>query len=79
MDKKFYQQDLRKQTNKPNRAYNPDYLFKPPNFLYSNTKKVATNQKVNKTFETIIYSLFPVSCLLKSSRICVANTPRIAI
>jgi hypothetical protein len=34
---------------------------------------VATNQKVNKTFKTLAYSLFPFSCSLKSSRIFAIN------
>jgi hypothetical protein len=32
----------------------------------SSPKQVATNQKANKTFKTLSYSLFPVPCSLKS-------------
>ena len=40
---------------------------------------VATNQKVNKTFKSLTYSLLPVPCFIKSSRIVATNTHRIAI
>ena len=48
-------------------------------FAYSSPLEVATNQKVNKTFKTLTYSLFPFPCSLKSSIIFAMNTHRIAI
>ena len=54
----------------PNNAFCSVKLLAP---IYSNPLGVATNKKVNKTFKTLTYSLFPVPCSLKSSGIFATN------